>query len=810
MSQYTRVDMHVHSRYSVRPSQWILQKLGCSESYTKPAYIYNKLMNLGMDMVTITDHNQIEGCLEIAHMDGVFVSEEITSYFPDDKCKVHVLAYNITEKQHMEISRLRQNVFDLVSFLNSRDIFHVVAHPLFSINGKLTYDNFEKLILLFKNFECNGSRDETLNSSLQYILNHLCSRDFEYLENKHGFEAVGPVPWKKNFTGGSDDHSSLNIGRMFTQVPGKCDVGSFLANISLGKSTARGRASTPKTMAHNLYSIGYQFCRKRFCLEKQVHRDSFLQFMDKALNPGQISGKTILDKVLAFINSKRRFRAGAGGRELHRVLSIETEKLIRFDPEIQRIVKDPVNPHEHMGAKWYRFACKAGNRVLSHSAQQLLKQMSSSGFMSIFQTLGAAGSLYTMLSPYFVSYSMFNHDRKLTRDFVAKFNSFNKKTTISPDIKVAHFTDTFYEINGVALTLQQQVATAMSTGKDMTIITCSPDGGHLHDEPGVQNFQPIGIFELPEYPELKLFYPPLLEMIDYCFEQKITHIHTATPGPIGLAALAVSRLLELPIFGTYHTSLPQYTALLTKDYALELIMWKYMIWYYNQMDKVFTPSQSTMQELLSKGVRKEKLTVYPRGVDIHRFNPAKRNGFFENSFQLGDEYKLLYVGRVSEEKDMHILEQAFKDLCSLTEHVHLVIVGDGPYRHRMEYNLKDCPVTFTGYLKGEDLSQAYASSDLFVFPSATDTFGNVVLEAQASGIPVIVVNQGGPMENIVNHKTGCIIPANDSQALKETILHLISDQDRMRKMGREARLYTEGRSFEKAFVQTWEMYGQFL
>ncbi len=304
-------------------------------------------MNKGMDLVTITDHNQIEGCLEIAHEKEVFISEEITSYFPGDRCKIHVLAYDITEKQHMEIDRVRQNIFELVSFLNSSDIFHVVAHPLFSINGKLTYDNFEKLILLFKNFECNGARDETLNTSLQYILNHLCPRDFEYLENKHGFKAVGPLPWEKNTTGGSDDHSSLNIGRMFTQVPGKCDVRTFLGSISLGKSTARGPASTPKTMAYNLYSIGYQFCRKRFSLEKHIARDSFLQFMDKALNPGQPAGKNLLDSILRFINSRRRFRPGAGGRELHRVLSMETEKLIRFDPEIQRIVKDPVNPHEH-------------------------------------------------------------------------------------------------------------------------------------------------------------------------------------------------------------------------------------------------------------------------------------------------------------------------------------------------------------------------------------------------------------------------------------------------------------------------------
>ena len=803
----TRMDMHVHSKYSIRPSQWILQKLGCWESYTEPAYIYKRLIDKGMDMVTITDHNLIDGCLEIAHLENVFISEEITTYFPEDKCKIHVLAYDITENQHLEIQKIRRDIFDLVHFLNSENIIHVVAHPLFSINGKLSYENFERLLLLFKNFECNGARDGTLNSSLQYILNHLCPKDFEYLENKHGFKSIGGHPWEKGITGGSDDHSSLNIGRMFTEVPVICDIKSFLKNISMGKSFAKGQASTPRTMAHNLYAIGYQFCRRKFNLEKHVGRDSFLQFMDKALNPAQKPGKNLFNSILGFINCKIRFRPVTGGMELHRILSLETERLIRTDPEIRKMVNDSINPHEHMGAKWYRFANKAGNRVFAHSAEQLLRQASSSGFMSVFQTLGSAGSLYTMLSPYFISYSMFNQDRRLSGEFVVRFNQRKKNAAKSPDVKVAHFTDTFYEINGVALTLQQQLKTAASTNKNMTIITCGHKDICPHEQPGVKNFEPIGVFELPEYPEIKLFYPPVLEMIDFCFEQKITHIHTATPGPIGMAALAVSRLLHLPIVGTYHTSLPQYTAYLTEDYALELLMWKYMIWYYNQLDTVFTPSKSTSNELASKGIQPEKLKVYPRGVDTQRFNPDKRNGFFDKHFPIRNKQKLLYVGRISKEKNMHILEEAFKELCSLTSDVHLIIVGDGPYRQEMEHSLKHFPVTFTGYLQGDDLSQAFASSDLFIFPSTTDTFGNVVLEAQASGLPAIVVNQGGPMENVIENITGLVIEANSVSEMRNAIYSLVSDPERLNKMGREARAHMEERSFEKAFEETWMMYG---
>jgi len=120
-------DLHVHSRFSKRPSQWILQKIGCPESFTNPLQVYQIAKKRGMNLVTITDHNTISGALEIAHLPDTFVSEEITSYFPEDRCKIHVLAWNITEKHHGEISRIRQNIFDLVSWLHQEKIVHAIA-----------------------------------------------------------------------------------------------------------------------------------------------------------------------------------------------------------------------------------------------------------------------------------------------------------------------------------------------------------------------------------------------------------------------------------------------------------------------------------------------------------------------------------------------------------------------------------------------------------------------------------------------------------------------------------------------------------
>ena len=201
------------------------------------------------------------------------------------------------------------------------------------------------------------------------------------------------------------------------------------------------------------------------------------------------------------------------------------------------------------------------------------------------------------------------------------------------------------------------------------------------------------------------------------------------------------------------------------------------------------------------------MRIYPRGIDTERFTPVKRNGFFKR-WQCDDRTtKLLYVGRVSREKNLHLLVDAYRRLAMQTPAVTLTIVGDGPYLETMRAETDGLPCIFTGRLEGEDLAAAYASSDLFVFPSTTDTFGNVVLEAQASGIPVIVTDQGGPAENILPDATGLVIEGGSTRALHEAMSSLVEDPQRRRQMGLAARKYMENRSFEAAFDETWKMFG---
>src|SRR5438552_972233 len=133
----SKCDLHIHSRYSARSEEWLFRRFDFPDSYSDPGQLHAQLVVAGMDYVTITDHDTIEGCLQIADLPHTFISEQVTTYFPQDPCKIHLLVWGITEPQHSDIVRLRDNIFELQAYLQQSQIAHAVAHPLYSINGKL-------------------------------------------------------------------------------------------------------------------------------------------------------------------------------------------------------------------------------------------------------------------------------------------------------------------------------------------------------------------------------------------------------------------------------------------------------------------------------------------------------------------------------------------------------------------------------------------------------------------------------------------------------------------------------------------------
>ena len=195
---YAKIDLHCHSWASDRPSLWLMQRLGCPESFISPEEVRENAMLRGMDFVTITDHNTCDGVREIEQYDNVITGQEVTAYFPGE-IKVHIVCLDITPEQHREIHSLRENVFDLVRYLNDEAIIHFLAHPLIKVNGRLTWNEFEQSLLLFKRFEIlNGTRLNRLNLAQEKVITNLTQDDLNRLADKHDFEPVGHRPWRNS------------------------------------------------------------------------------------------------------------------------------------------------------------------------------------------------------------------------------------------------------------------------------------------------------------------------------------------------------------------------------------------------------------------------------------------------------------------------------------------------------------------------------------------------------------------------------------------------------------------------------------
>jgi glycosyltransferase involved in cell wall biosynthesis len=344
------------------------------------------------------------------------------------------------------------------------------------------------------------------------------------------------------------------------------------------------------------------------------------------------------------------------------------------------------------------------------------------------------------------------------------------------------------------------VAASANAGKDLTVVVSRSELSV--DNIPIKNFPPIGEFELPEYELQKLSFPPILQMLDYIQREKFTEIIISTPGPVGLTGLLAAKMLNLQTSGIYHTDFPQYIRILTEDSFLESVAWRYMHWFYGQLDTVFVNSEEYRQSWIKHGLDPAKLKILPRGLDTELFHPDRRDPlFFEKFGAVNGEVRLLYVGRVSREKDLDVLAAAYRRLRDQHLPIQLLVVGDGPYSDALAMSLPEA--IFTGYLTGKELATAYASADVFVFPSTTDTFGNVILEAQACGLPVVVSDSGGPKELVEDRANGLITKSHDAEDFARAIRTLVTDSALRQRMATAARNSVTDRAWPSAFRKFW-------
>jgi glycosyltransferase involved in cell wall biosynthesis len=278
----------------------------------------------------------------------------------------------------------------------------------------------------------------------------------------------------------------------------------------------------------------------------------------------------------------------------------------------------------------------------------------------------------------------------------------------------------------------------------------------------------------------------------------------STPGPVGLLAMLAAQLFHVPCRAIYHNDFPQHVKHITGDEDLEESAWTYMRWFYGRANVVYSPSSFYRDQLIDHGFDPARLFIFNRGTDLDFFNPRHRDERFYEQWNIRGRIVLSYIGRVSREKNLDVLLEAFLSDSELTERAALVLVGDGPYFSELKKRYAHPAVAFCGFMKGKPLATAYASSDVFVFPSTTDTYGNSVLEAQASGLPALVSDEGGPREIISDGSTGMVLPGYDKAAWRSAMREMVFNTDLRASMSAAARARAATRDWTTAFLEFWE------
>ena len=329
-------------------------------------------------------------------------------------------------------------------------------------------------------------------------------------------------------------------------------------------------------------------------------------------------------------------------------------------------------------------------------------------------------------------------------------------------MRIAYVTETYPpELNGVSLTVERTVRHLRARGHAVELIRPRQPG----DAALLEGASPAGDWltggcRIPMYPDLRFGWARAATLRRRFEAGRAELVHLATPGPLAWAALAAARSLGLAVTSDFRTNFHQYS----RHYGLGLLAPALLAGlrrFHNRTHCIFVPTEALRGELSAKGF--ERLAVVGRGVDTERFAPGRRSAALRAGWGAADgDPVLLYVGRLAAEKNVGLALRAFEALRRLRPGARMVLVGDGPVRARLE--AAHPQACFAGTLRGDALAAAYASADVFVFPSLSDTFGNVTLEALASGLPVVAYDTAAAAEHVIPGESGLLAPPGDEVA----------------------------------------------
>ena len=744
----TRVDMHCHSTASAVAKLGIQQSLGLPECATPPEEVYELAKRRGMDLVTITDHDTIDGCLAIADRPEVFISEELTAWFHGEGQAVHVLCYGISPDDHERLQELARDVEDCAAYLHEREIACALAHPFFAVAAPLGPRHRSRLAELFPVWETrNGSRARELNMPAAV-----------YIETRGG-----------TGVGGSDDHAGVDIGRTWTETPPASTPDEFLWHVRAGRARASGEQGSAAKWAHSALALAERSLGAGTSAP-EVSPDVIFRIAEHVVSDGgarggELAGDLGPEHARALLGSWRDALDLGGAGDSVSLVGLMQEAGFSHAELFRRVRR----VHER--------------RLREAVGQAAGTAATPADYPEALRALFAA---CVPAVPYVPATTFLGKEK-------AKLASRDGEPR-----RAAIVVDGAGSMHGVTHTIER-IREHGVPDWEVDVIGTDP---HVD-----RRLPAVAEVEVPFYAGLKVGVPSLPDVCQTLADGRYDVVHVASPGPAGIGAAICARIAGTPIAGSYHTELAAYAGIRTGEAALEAGTRLALGLFYGQCDVVLSPSPASDQSLAALGIDSDRIARWTRGVDTSLYDPAKRDAAVYPG-----EIRVLYAGRLSKEKGIDLLADAFLCARERDPRLHLLLAGGGPdedwLRGRLEQatSSEDAggdghpPATFLGWLDREQLAAAYARSDLFLFCSRTDTYGQVIAEAQASGLPVVAVGEGGPVSLIAHGQTGWLCPP-EPETLAGAVCQLAASQFLRERLTRGALAASGERGWDSALQQ---------
>ena len=742
----TRADLHCHSTASAVAKLGVSRALGLPECATPPEEVYALAKRRGMDFVTITDHDTISGALAIADRPDAFVSEELTAHFAGEPHAVHILCLGITPDDHDWLQAHADDVEVVAEYLRDHEIACALAHPFFSVAAPLTPRHRRRLAELFDVWEVrNGARAPELN------------RPAAIYVDTHGGVGIG----------GSDDHAGVDVGRTWTQAPLAATPAEFLAHLRSGRVEAHGAQGSAAKWAHAAMAIAVRVLG--------------------ADGAGAPPDPSVVLQIVERVMSDSDTRAGAlatdmGPDDARAMLRAWLAAIDLYLPDRELLAYLQSDDFSHTDL--FRRARRCHERTLRAAVGRVL-EAAAGGERGDWS--GAAAGVFEACVPV-IPYAPATAFQAREKD---KQLAGENAQPAAP--RVALIADGLGATHGVTRALEELRERGVP-GFEVEVI-----GTDAHVD---RRLPSVAEAAVPHYAGLTVGVPSLPSVVEALSEGRYDLLHLCTPGPAGIAAALTGRLLGLPTAGSYHTELSAYAGLRSGDAGLKLRTDLALAAFYGHCDVVLSPSTHSDERLGALGIPAERIARWDRGVDLARFSPERRRpGLLDPS-----RINVLYAGRLTREKGAGLLADAFLEAHRRRPALQLVLAGGGPEEALLRERL-GAAATFLGWLEGDALADAYASADLFLFCSQTDTYGQVLLEAQASGLPIVAVAAGGPAELVAHGRSG-LLCSPDPEVLGLTLAGLGGSPSARRRLSGGGLRAVQERSWEAALdrlAEGWQL-----